>query len=286
MKKRFCFDRWFNIFIILGSIFVFTAIVGLSNTEIDDNGVCIGMLIVGAIMIIAPTILHPCGYIFDNDGITIYYLLMQNERYLWKNIYNIEILHHPKQRTVFHIYGESEANERFYMNGDITKTFLTKYYLNKYWDGEISGYLIDEIKDWWYKRKAKQAKNQYSTEEIAAKEREARKAFRENLEPFTERAELLGLEIKLKYLYENDDLKLFNSRPKEKYDYIANIELIRRLDLKSTELSLYLLKASISKNGYKGAIQKNDIDEFTEYLNDVFADIEKNGFDAFCEDNE
>ena len=39
------------------------------------------------------------------------------------------------------------------MNGYIRKTFRTKYLLEKYWDGTITGYLFEDVKNWINKRK-------------------------------------------------------------------------------------------------------------------------------------
>ena len=96
--------------------------------------------VLGMLFTLVPVILFPFLYIFDDKGVTLFFLLLHKEHYLWSNITKIYITSFTTRSftDVFQLCGMCENKKRFYMQGQITKTLRTKHLLEKYWNGKIT----------------------------------------------------------------------------------------------------------------------------------------------------
>ena len=298
MKRQVAFNKLFNLFVIMGALFVYGACVMLQDDpELGRSvGGGIVMLVIAAHFILVPTILMPVIYLFDEKGVTICFLFFPNERYLWDNIASIEATddssdsRHPILdflfSRVFKISGEVEGKERFYMRGEIRRSRRTKHLLEKYWDGKITGYFIDDVKAWLNKQKGKKKEKPINSEKIAAMERELRAEVKEWVKPYISKAEEIGLNADLKFVYTTKDLNESNSRPKENFTYLAIVRLskIGEKDIdKVVEVSADLMKGYAHKKEYKGVKNKHAGDELTFYLEDTLKEISENGMESYSD---
>lgn len=298
MRKEIAFNRLFNLFIIMGAGFVCGACVMLQDDpELGRSvGAGIVMLVIALFFIATPAILMPVIYVFDEKGVTICFLFFPNERYLWENIASIESTddssdsRHPILdlffSRVFEISGAVEGKERFYMRGEIRRSRRTKHLLEKYWDGKITGYFIDDIKAWVNKRKGMKKEKPLNSEKIAAMERELRANVKAWIEPYVEKAKQSGLTLDLRFVYVTKDLNESNSRPKTPYTYVAVVKLakIGEADTERVvEVSADLMKGYALKKEYKGVKSSHAQEELAFYLEDTLKVISKNGMEAYLD---
>ncbi len=289
-KRDFSFNRTFNLFIILG---IFLALCSYAMFTENDIGMGIGLSVLSLLFIGVPCVLEPCFYTFDSEGVSIYRVFFPVERYLWKNIHEI---YATEERTtkkslffswIFEINGIPEGESRFYMKGEIRRTARTKRYIKKYWDGEISGYLVDDIKSWWNKRESKKNKiiKQHLTDEIVPIEREIRAKVRGMLSPLSERAKENGYELRTEYLYVTKDLKEFKSRPNEGYTYTLVIE-ISKPNEKDEDLiaciDVELIFVRLGKKAYKGIINDKALSQLELSTSEALDEIVKVGIKEYC----
>ena len=92
MKRKFATNKLFNLFIIIGIFLIIAGSSAIKGSEDEAPHVAGGVtsIVFGAIMIIAPSIIMPFGYTFDEEGVSLCYAFLPKERYLWKNIRAIE----------------------------------------------------------------------------------------------------------------------------------------------------------------------------------------------------
>lgn len=184
-------------------------------------------------------------------------------------------------RNVFRIEGINVGELRFYMNGNIRKSFRTKYLLEKYWDGTITGYLFEDVKKWLQKRRAKnEAQTEaHLTDEIVPMERDVRAKSREWLKPFIKQAKENGLEIKARYVYVTEDLKELNSRPSEGYTYTLIMDIARFGETDEDRIVSYsvdLLYVRLGKHSYRGVPNKHAEEELDLMVPDTLQEIYEN----------
>lgn len=257
----------------------------------------IGFCAVGALVAVSAAIFTPICYVFDSDGVSLCYVFLPTERYLWKDIHTVtvESIGSGTKATifdffyewVFHLEGKTVGKSRFYMSGNIRKSFRTKYLLQKYWDGTITGYLFEDVKKWFNKRKAKKQTQieRHYTDEIVVKEREVRANAREWLQPFVDEAKLYDLEIKTEYLYVTSDFEEQRSRPQEGYTYtlLGSIARVNETDEdRIVMFSADLLYVRLGKTAYRGVCNEH-AEELQVTLSDAFSEIRQHGFEAYCE---
>ena len=152
-KRQFALNRLFNHLIIVGLILLWVSIECFAD---KDFAYGIGFGIASLLFIILTSIFTPFCYSFDEDGVSLCYVFLPTERYLWKNVSFIYVLNTSTTArtyfidvfyaTVFLIGGENEGEDRFYMKGHIRKSFRTKRLLEKYWDG--TGYKDKDYKEY------------------------------------------------------------------------------------------------------------------------------------------
>ena len=260
----------------------------------------VGMGIVALLLIVLPAIFTPYCYVFDSDGVSLCYVFFPIERYLWKDIHAIEVedisigssshatIFEFFYASVFSIKGTNEGPYRFYMKGHIRKSFRTKYLLEKYWDGTITGYLFEGFQRWKNKRKAKKQAEikAHLTDEVVPMEQEVRTQTREWLEPYIAQARLYDLKLKAKYLFITKDFEEFKARPKEGYTYTLVAEIARPHEKDENhivEVSVDLVYVRLGKKSYRGVINPHLQEEFQLTIPDTLNDIYKKGIESYYE---
>ena len=260
----------------------------------------LGLGIVSLLLIVLPAIFTPYCYSFDSEGISLCYLFFSVERYLWKDIHEIEVKDtSTSSRSVlfelffaydFCINGTSVGKRSFFMKGHVRKSFRTKRLFEKYWDGTITGYLFEDVKAWNQKRKSKKNLQikAHLTDEIVPMEREIRAKAREWLEPFVAQAKHYDLEIKTKYRYITKDFEELNSRPQEGYTYTLLAEIAHFGETDENRIvvvSVDLLFVHLGKTAYRGVQNVRAKKELDDIFADVMNEIGKNGIEVYCKDH-
>ena len=290
-KAQYAINKLCFIFPVAGIL-----LFALSTTAFREGstGLGIGMAFFGALFFIIPLCLMPLYYRFDSDGVSLKYLFLTEERYLWRNVWSIHLTDDSTGTSIFNIFfmvfqinGQVEGKHRRHMEGKIQKSIRTKHLIEKYWDGEVERYLIDNIRDHISKRQAKKSikSGKYSTETVSKDERYARESTREKIKPYIPRAAMMDLELRYKFVYVTDDLKESNSRPKEKYEFTAMVEISRKGEMNEDMIlcaDSALLTVKLCKNEYVSSKRKGAYRDLTEQLDILFDEIEKTGFEAYC----
>ncbi len=291
-KTQFATNKLLNLCLLLGIVFGgFSAELFINN----DFAECAVMAIVALLIIVIPAIFSPICYAFDHEGVSFYYVFLPTERYLWKNIRAIEVTDdniHTNTNffdlifgTVFSINGKNEGKKRFYMQGHIRKSFRTKYLIEKYWDGTVTGYMFESIRKWIHKRKAKKQTQfkTYSTDEIIPMERELKAETGKWLNPFVAQAKQQNLTIKTKYVYITKAFEELNSRPRSGYTYTLISEIAQFNETNKNRIvtvSVDLLYVHLGRKSYHGV--KND--HAKEDLEFTISDVLNHGIESFYED--
>ncbi len=283
-------DKRFSLFVITGVLLVVLAVVSLIE---ELSGWGFFFLGLGLFFAVMSLIFLPFRYTFDSEGVSIHRVFFQKERYLWENIYDIEVgddtgfadsLFDLFFSRVFKISGRVEGKARFYMEGYISKSRRTKRLIEKYWDGEVTGYIFSKAKG---RKKKKEYKNKaLSTVEIEPLEAETRRITEECVKLFVARLKQSDLRLVTEYLFLTGDFDELLERPKSGYTYIALFEIARQNETdeeKTVQVSVDLVNVRISKYTYRGVVNPSLKDEILESLADVTEEIEKNGISAYCE---
>lgn len=297
-RKQIALNKLFNFFMLCGLFFAWGAV----DTFIQgDNMWGFIFSACALLLIIIPAIFTPYCYAFDSEGVSLCYVFLPVERYLWKDIYAIEVddisigtrarasIFDLLYASVFSIRGTNVGETRFYMKGNIRKTFRTKHLLEKYWDGKITGYLFEDLKEHIDKRKAEKQSyiKEHMKDEIVPMEREIRAEVREWLEPLTARANQYDLDIKAEYFYVTEDFEELKYRPKEKYTYTLIAEIAHFGETNEDRIvvvSVDLLFVRLGKKAYLGVKNKHAKKELEDIVSEVLSEINKNGIEAYCQD--
>ncbi len=298
VKKRtqFASNKLFNFCMVVGFLFAWVSIDLFISREIAWG---VGVGIAALLFIVPAAIFTPYCYAFDCDGVSLCYLFLPVERYVWSDIHAIEV----EDKTigsctranifdffyayVFAIKGKNVGKTYFYMNGHIRKSFRTKHLLEQYWDGTITGYLFEDVKNWIDKRKTKkQAQIEaHLTDEIVKMEREIRAEARMWLQPFLTQAKQYDLEIKVNYRYITNDFEEYRSRPKEGYTYTLVAEIAHANETDENRivvLNVDLLYVRLGKTSYRGVENEHAEEELKLTVSDALHEIHQNGIDVYC----
>jgi len=288
-KREIALNRVFNFSVIIGIVFILISVELFSE---NDYKWALGFLAAGVIVIACAALFTPYCYSFDDEGISLCYVLLPKERYLWKDIRSIEVEDTGGSERfildflftmVFAIEGECVGKRMFYMQGHVRKTLRTKRLFEKYWDGNITGYLFEGLKKRINKRNSK--KLTYSTEEIVPMEREVRAETRELIKPYIAQAMQYDLDLKTRYVYITDDFDESNSRPNDNYTYTLLIEISHFNETdenRIVEIGVDLLHVRLGKTSFRGIKSKNIQKDIDESIPEVLDEIVKNGIDVYC----
>lgn len=297
LKKEIALNKLFNFFVVLGIIFIIFAEPLLSGNLYIEAALFGG---VGIITLILTVLFTPYCYCFDKEGVSLCYVFLPVERYLWKNIKAIDvtICHMGRPTSIFTLFFGSVfsvdalpvGTSRFYMKGYIRKSFRTKRLLNKYWDGTITGYLFEDVANWIKKKKAKKNAEikEHFTDEVAPMEREIRQKAKEKLGYFISGAKQYDLDVKIKFIYVDNGLKEWRSRPKNcDHTYKLIIEMRRMNDTESEQMvdfEIDLLYVRLGRTHLRGVYNANMEKEIQLLTSDVLDTISKEGLSFYFED--
>lgn len=282
MKKHDVLNPAVILYCLLGVLLVGLAAAAAKD---GDHGMAVAFSCVTLIPV-AILVLFPIGYRFDEKGVTLGYLFLPNERYLWEKIHAVTVENwgsNGKPMLLLWVYrldGVCEGRERFYMRGEIAKTFRTKRLLTRYWDGTIEGY-FDDVKTGFRKLRAKREKQatvakKRSADEIKAEERALRAEVRGLLAPYFDRAKQRDLTAELSFRYATEDGSESRSRPEEAYCYMAVITLSRHGETDEEnflEASVDLMRVRLGKTAYRGVRNPKRNDELKETAEALLAEI-------------
>lgn len=281
-KKQYACNKLFNLLIITGIL-----LGGLSAESFIERDTAwgVGLGITALVWLAAAALFTPYCYAFDQEGVSIRYIFLPVERYLWKDIHAIEVewVHNgsagstniftPFYSHVFTIRGKNVGISRFYMSGYIRKSHRTKRLLETYWDGTITGYFFEEEMQWIRKRRNKKQQHiqAHLTDEIVPMEREIRAECRQWLAPFSAQAKQYDLELKTTYLYITKDYTELKSRPQEGYTYTLIAEIAHPDETDEERIyivSIDLLYVRLGKTAYRGAKNEHAQEELHMALSD------------------
>ncbi len=291
--KRFAFNRLFTVFLLLCGL----CLAGMISLLPEDSlgfSLFFGAL---ALLFLVGMNFTPCCYLFDSEGVSLCYILMPKERYLWKNIHTITVeyewgLLHTSDSALFDFLftqhfsldGDVEGTRRFYMSGCIRRSFRTKRLLETYWDGTITGYLLDDAKQWLAKRRRKKQKEirAHLTDEVTPMEREVRAQVREWLSPFAARAKQHDLALRTEFLYVTEDGRQLHSRPKEGYTYECLVHIVPvAAPQRCVDVSATLLYIRLGRTAYRGVTNRAAREELTGYLEECLTEMIQNGPETY-----
>ena len=298
-RKQFALNKLFNFCVVLGLFFAWGSIELFRDNE---NSWGFGLGITALLIIALSTVFTPYCYAFDDEGVSLCYVFLPVERYLWKDIHSIEvedtnIITRSRSNIfeffyayVFAIKGANAGKRRAYMNGHIRKSFRTKHLLEKYWDGTITGYWFEDAKNRINKKRAKKKSQTtaHLTDEIVPMERKMRAEVREWIKPFTAQAKQYDLDVKSKYLYITKDFDELSSRPKEGYTYTLVCEISHFGETDENRIvvvSVELLYVRLGRTAYRGVENKHAKEELEITFSDLLNEISKNGIEIYCGDN-
>jgi len=299
-KREFACNKLFNCCFIVGLLLIWAAVDCFIYGAPEDIGWAWGLLAAALLFIIIPAIFTPVFYAFDKEGVSLCYVFFPAERYLWKDIRSIKVDDAVDDMNgkeliigiffikVFHLEGKPVGDTKFFMKGNIRKSFRTKRLLEKYWDGQITGCFFEGISRWFSKRRKKKQMEtkQHLTDEIMPMEREVRAKAREWLKPFTAKAKLCGLELKADYIYVTEDFKEFKSRPEEGYTYTLVVEIAYPNEKDEDRIvcvSIDMLHVRLGKTAYRGVESPCAYEETAETLGSLFDEIKEKGIEAYLE---
>lgn len=293
-KRKWAWNRNLSLFVFFGLLLTALSYGAFREKEI---GIGVGFGIFAALLIVAPVVLMPWCYRFDPEGVSICYLFLSQERYLWKNVRCVcvvQAISDNGRQFLFlrdlQIQGNVEGKSRFYMDGRISKTRRTKRLIEKYWDGTIEGYWHDEVqavKKWWHKRTNKKQKQQYLTDEIVLMERQARGSLRLWLEPFAAEAAQSGLEVQTQYLYITKDEEEHRSRPRENHTYTALIRISYPGETNEERigvLDIELLHVRLGKKAYRGVMNPQAESELESAFGEMLTQVREKGFEDYLQE--
>lgn len=281
-RKQLAGNRLFALLIFAG---LFAAELAVLSVEEKDTTMTIIFAVISFVFIAAACLFTPVCYAFDQEGLSLCYLLLPNERYLWKDIRSIEVdfVHSSTRSTwatllyavVFHIDGNTVGPTRFYMDGNVRKSIRTKRLLEKYWDGTITGYLFEGVRKRIQQRYTKKQTyvKAHLSDEIVPMERKIRACVREWLSPFEAQAKQYDLELKTAYVYITKDFKEYRSRPQERYTYTLLIEIAHPGETDEERIyvvSIDLLYVRLGKTSYRGITNEHAEEEIRFALSDGF----------------
>lgn len=285
-KTKIACNRIPMLFILCGA---FLGLMSYSMLSEGEIGLGIGCAAFALLCVATPLVFMPIYYRFDAESLTLCYLFFPNERYLWTKIRDIEVHYESKGFTKFRLTAKPEGKKRFYMEGTVYKTFRTKRLLERYWDGTITGYLFEDVQHWFRKRRKNKEKQirLHLTDEVIPMERQAREEARSTLTLYEAMAAQMGLELRTKYCYTDEDFEETNSRPDSNYTYTALVELSYPGETAEDRVimtSADLLHVRLGRTAYRGVRDEDALPDLRLELDELFDEVRKKGLDAYLQE--
>lgn len=295
-EKHIAMNKWFNYYVLLG---VFMLLVGFFFIDGEEKSIGVLGFVCCPISFAMALLTEPLCYIFDSEGVSLVHVFHKKERYLWKNIRFITVGYESvygsmrsktitPSRSTFDIDGDVEGEEKRYMKHYIRKSIRTKYLIEKYWDGTVTGYDFENVKKKFLKWQAKKQKqiDAHFTDEAVKAEREVRAKVRNSVGACIENAKSCGIDIKVDYLYVISSGEELKARPDENYRYTACAEIsyIGETDKDRVVVTDEdLLFVRFGKTGYKCTENKKAAETFLQTLEEIVLTIREKGIDYYCE---
>lgn len=142
-KKELALNKSFFLFVFLGGL-IFSLGIYLVIDNISAPRA--GILLSGLAFLVGGMIKEPLCYGFDEEGLTLYFVFLPKEAYLWKNIRRIKNTKAYSSSTpilnmifsnIYEINGKVEGKQYFYMQGEVSRSLRTKKLFEKYWNKKI-----------------------------------------------------------------------------------------------------------------------------------------------------
>ncbi len=241
------------------------------------------LMVLLTIAFVVGLVIVPKLYVADTEGLSIYYLPFVKEYFKWEEIKRIR-----KKKSTYYgrgslildflfadyeivpikakEYKDSKFHSIFH-SSEISRTFMTRRIIKKYWDGEIEG----DSFTWFKKHLSKEGvqKINYNLAEVKEKEKRARQSLKQIVMQYERKAELHNktIDASCTYFIDDDD---FSNRPKENYSYVAEIFVEKEND---EERSFYIkqeiLFVSYGKKSVKIIQSKNAFDDIARKINEA-----------------
>ncbi|MBR3816995.1 MAG: hypothetical protein IKJ27_09745 [Clostridia bacterium] len=276
MKKSFALDSRLFLFVLCLLFAGLMTVISLQDGEKGFSLFC-GML---TLMFVFGVITAPKLYIADEEGFSIYYLPFVKEYFKWNDIKRIKIKKSNSRSIIFDFlwreyeivptkekrYKGSKYHSIFH-SSEISRTFLTKRIIEKYWEGTIE----DNSLSWFKKRfsNKESGKIKYELTEVKEKEKWARESLNRIAQQYESKASLSGktIDTSCTYFVDGED---FKSRPKENYSYAAGVFVEKEND---EERSFYIkqeiLFVSYGKKQIKIIENNGAFDEISKLINEA-----------------
>ena len=87
-KRQYASNRLFTLCFVLGLFFGWGSIGLLMEHDISGG---LGLGVITLLLVVLPIIFSPYCYAFDSEGISLCYVFLPVERYLWRDVYAIEV---------------------------------------------------------------------------------------------------------------------------------------------------------------------------------------------------
>ena len=279
MKKNIAFNSKLFLFMFLTAA---TSLITAVVAKEAGTGFTFLMVLLSTAFVVGVVIV-PKLYVADEEGISIYYLPFVKEYFKWdeiKRIRKTESTNRPRRNLMLDFlfadyeivpikakeYKGSKYHSIFH-SSEISRTFMTRHIIKKYWDGEIE----DDSFAWFKKRLSKESgqKIKYNLAEVKEKEKRARQSLKQIVMQYERKAELSGksIDATCTYFIDDDD---FSNRPQENYSYVAEIFVEKEND---EERSFYIkqeiLFVSYGKKQIKIIENKGAFDEISKQINEA-----------------
>lgn len=276
LKKSFALDSRLFLFVLCLLFAGLMTVISLQDGEKGFSLFC-GML---TLMFVFGVITAPKLYIADEEGLSIYYLPFVKEYFKWNDIKRIKIKKSNSRSIIFDFlwreyeivptkekrYKGSKYHSIFH-SSEISRTFLTKRMIEKYWEGTIE----DDSLSWFKKRfsNKESGKIKYELTEVKEKEKWARQSLKQIVMQYERKAELHGktIDASCTYFIDDDD---FSNRPQENYSYVAEVFVEKEND---EERSFYIkqeiLFVSYGKKQIKIIENNGAFDEISKLINEA-----------------
>ncbi len=298
-NKRTWSFNWHQLYFLpIAAVLIAGAIVFFTESPIFLGIV----LLLAALLFLFGSFTNPLFYVFSSTGITLVYLILPNERYLWKDVESVDagfIFEHGRNfqllsLPVYEINGTLDSNLYFYMSGYICKTLRNKHLIEKYWKNEVNGYFGD-LKTSFKKHRTKRAKalaearRKQLESEILPLERRARAQLRDTVKDLTDQAQRGRLALRINYLYVTNMGQETHSRPDESYSYLAYAEISRPGETDERRIlakSVFLVSVHLGKRSVKGTLHQRAKELLYSAVNEALIEIAEKGIDAYIKEAE
>lgn len=142
-KKEFALNKSIFLFVFIGCLILSLGVYLLIDNISASRA---GIFLLGLILLIGGMMKEPLCYGFDEEGLTLYFVFLPKESYLWKNIRRIKNTKSYSARTpilnmifsnIYEINGKVDGKQYFYMQGEVSRSMRTKKLFEKYWNKKI-----------------------------------------------------------------------------------------------------------------------------------------------------